>query len=56
MWEDMGHLRGGYGRVHVGPLSQVIHSDTDLPWEVRAACGMVQTAYGSITTRLDLRR
>jgi len=38
------------------PLSQVIPVDTDLPWEVLGALPeMVQTAYGSLTTGLDLQ-
>ncbi len=38
------------------PLAQAIPVDTDLPWEVLGGLPeMVQTAYGSLTTGLDLK-
>lgn len=58
-------LMGGMGRVFDGgyaeytsvPLSQIIPIDTDLPWEVVGALPeMLQTAYGSLTTGLDLEK
>jgi NADPH:quinone reductase-like Zn-dependent oxidoreductase len=48
---------GGYAELVIVPASQVIAIDTDLPWEtVGAIPEMLQTAYGSITTGLDLHR
>src|SRR6059058_3249557 len=47
---------GGYAQFVVVPASQVIAIETDLPWEtVGAIPEMLQTAYGSITTGLDLQ-
>ncbi|HEX8618285.1 MAG TPA: zinc-binding dehydrogenase [Thermoanaerobaculia bacterium] len=47
---------GGYAQFTVVPASQVIPIDTELPWEVVGAVPeMLQTAYGSLTTGLDLR-
>jgi NADPH:quinone reductase-like Zn-dependent oxidoreductase len=47
---------GGYAQFTVVPASQVIPIDTDLPWEIVGAVPeMLQTAYGSLTTGLDLR-
>jgi len=47
---------GGYAQFTVVPASQVIPIDTELPWEtVGALPEMLQTAYGSLTTGLDLR-
>jgi NADPH2:quinone reductase len=46
---------GGYAQFTVVPASQVIPIDTDLPWEIVGALPeMLQTAYGSLTTGLDL--
>jgi len=48
---------GGYAQFVIVPASQVIAIDTDLPWEIVGAIPeMLQTAYGSITTGLDLQR
>ena len=57
MMGDMGRTYdGGYAEYTSVPLSQVIPVDTDLPWEVLGALPeMVQTAYGSLTTGLDLQ-
>ena len=47
---------GGYAEYTSVPLSQVIPVDTGLPWEVLGGLPeMVQTAYGSLTTGLDLK-
>src|SRR5438445_13794584 len=47
---------GGYAEFVVVPASQVISIDTDLPWEtIGAIPEMLQTAYGSLTTGLDLQ-
>lgn len=47
---------GGYGEFAIVPASQVIAIDTDLPWEIVGAIPeMLQTAYGSLTTGLDLQ-
>jgi NADPH:quinone reductase-like Zn-dependent oxidoreductase len=47
---------GGYAQYTVVPESQVIPIETELPWElVGALPEMLQTAYGSLTTGLDLR-
>jgi len=46
---------GGYAEYTVVPRSQVIPFDSDLPWEVIGAVPeTLQTAYGSLTTGLDL--
>ena len=58
-----GHLDGGMGRVFDGgyaeytvvPRTQVIPFRSDLPWQVIGAVPeTLQTAYGSLTTGLDL--
>jgi NADPH:quinone reductase-like Zn-dependent oxidoreductase len=47
---------GGYAEYTSVPIAQVIPIATDLPWEVVGALPeMMQTAYGSLTTGLDLR-
>ena len=47
---------GGYAQFTVVPASQVIPIDTDLPWEIVGAVPeMLQTAYGSLTTGLEMR-
>jgi NADPH:quinone reductase len=47
---------GGYAQFTIVPASQVIPIETDLPWEIVGAVPeMLQTAYGSLTTGLDLR-
>ena len=47
---------GGYAEYTVVPASQVIPIRTDLPWEIVGALPeMLQTAYGSLTTGLDLK-
>lgn len=47
---------GGYAQYTVVPRSQVIPFDSDLPWAVLGAVPeTLQTAYGSLTTGLDLR-
>ena len=47
---------GGYAEFVVVPASQVIPIETDLPWEtIGAIPEMLQTAYGSLTTGLDLQ-
>ena len=47
---------GGYAEYTSVPLAQVIPIETDLPWEtVGALPEMLQTAYGSLTTGLDLQ-
>ena len=49
-------LDGGYAQFTIVPASQVIPIDTDLPWEIVGAVPeMLQTAYGSLTTGLDLQ-
>ena len=57
-------MMGGMGRVYDGgyaeytsvPFSQIIPIDTELPWEVLGALPeMLQTAYGSLSTGLDLK-
>ncbi|WP_426503545.1 zinc-binding dehydrogenase [Dactylosporangium sp. McL0621] len=57
-------MMGGMGRAYDGsyaeytlvPLGQVIPFETDLPWDVVGALPeMFQTAYGSLTTGLDLK-
>jgi NADPH:quinone reductase len=57
MMGDMGRTYdGGYAEYTSVPLAQVIPIDTGLPWEVLGALPeMVQTAYGSLTTGLDLK-
>jgi NADPH:quinone reductase-like Zn-dependent oxidoreductase len=47
---------GGYAEYTLVPEEQVVPISTDLPWEVVGALPeMIQTAYGSLTTGLDLR-
>lgn len=47
---------GGYAEYTVVPRSQVIPFRSSLPWTQLAAVGeTLQTAYGSLTTGLDLR-
>ena len=47
---------GGYAEYTVVPAPQVIAIHTALPWEVVGALPeMLQTAYGSLTTGLDLK-
>ena len=47
---------GGYAEYTCVPASQVIPFHSDLPWEVVGALPeMLQTAYGSLTTGLDLQ-
>ncbi|MBT2509852.1 zinc-binding dehydrogenase [Streptomyces sp. ISL-98] len=47
---------GGYAEYTVVPRGQVIPFRSDLPWEVIGAVPeTLQTAYGSLTTGLDLR-
>ncbi|MFF4237661.1 alcohol dehydrogenase catalytic domain-containing protein [Actinomadura geliboluensis] len=57
MMGDMGRTYdGGYAEYTSVPLAQVLPVDTDLPWELLGALPeMVQTAYGSLTTGLDLQ-
>ena len=46
---------GGYAEYTLVPGGQVIPFTTDLPWEVIGAVPeTLQTAYGSLTTGLDL--
>jgi NADPH:quinone reductase len=48
---------GGYAEYTSVPIPQVIPINTELPWEtVGALPEMLQTAYGCLTTGLDLRR
>src|SRR5689334_14217652 len=50
-------LDGGYAEYILVPVSQVIPFNTDLPWETLGALPeMFQTAYGSLSKGLDLRR
>lgn len=47
---------GGYAQSVIVPASQVIPIESGLPWEtIGAVPEMLQTAYGSLTTGLDLR-
>jgi NADPH2:quinone reductase len=47
---------GGYAEYTVVPRSQVISFHSDLPWETLGAIPeTLQTAYGSLTTGLDLQ-
>ena len=47
---------GGYAQFTVVPATQVIAIESELPWEIVGALPeMLQTAYGSLTTGLDLR-
>ncbi|MEU7528498.1 zinc-binding dehydrogenase [Saccharothrix sp. NPDC042600] len=47
---------GGYAEYTVVPRANVVPFDSDLPWEVLGAIPeTLQTAYGSLTTGLDLR-
>ncbi len=47
---------GGYAEYTVVPRSSVIPFQSDLPWEVLGAIPeTLQTAYGSLTTGLDLK-
>jgi NADPH:quinone reductase-like Zn-dependent oxidoreductase len=58
MMGDMGRTYdGGYAEYTVVPASQIIPIATDLPWEIVGGLPeMLQTAYGSLTVGLDLRR
>lgn len=48
---------GGYAEYTVVPGNQVVPFTSDLPWEVIGAVPeSLQTAYGSLTTGLDLSR
>jgi NADPH:quinone reductase len=48
---------GGYAEFTIVPRSQVIPFHSDLPWETLGAIPeTLQTAYGSLTTGLDLQR
>lgn len=57
MMGDMGRTYdGGYAEYTSVPVANVVPVATDLPWEtVGALPEMLQTAYGSLTTGLDLR-
>jgi NADPH2:quinone reductase len=57
MMAGMGRVfDGGYAEYTVVPKEQVIPIETELPWEIVGALPeMLQTAYGSLTTGLDLR-
>jgi NADPH:quinone reductase len=47
---------GGYAEYTIVPRSQVIPFHSDLPWEILGAIPeTLQTAYGSLTTGLDLQ-
>ncbi len=47
---------GGYAEYAVVPRTSVIPFHSDLPWEVLGAIPeTLQTAYGSLTTGLDLK-
>src|SRR5437773_6708388 len=56
MMGDMGRtFDGGYAEYTVVPRSQVIPFTSGLPWETLGAIPeTLQTAYGSLTTGLDL--
>ncbi|WP_454622005.1 zinc-binding dehydrogenase [Bradyrhizobium cenepequi] len=58
MMSGMGRsFDGAYAEYTVVPISQVIPFETELPWDVVGALPeMFQTAYGSLTKGLDLRR
>jgi NADPH2:quinone reductase len=48
---------GGYAEYTVVPAAQAIPIETDLPWEIVGAIPeTLQTAHGSLTVGLDLRR
>jgi NADPH:quinone reductase-like Zn-dependent oxidoreductase len=62
--QQVATMMGGMGRLYDGayaeyvtvPAAQVIPFETGLPWEVVGALPeMFQTAYGSLTTGLDLK-
>ncbi|OPC85038.1 NADPH:quinone reductase [Embleya scabrispora] len=57
MMGDMGRTYdGGYAQYTLVPVDQVIGFVSDLPWHVIGAVPeTLQTAYGSLTTGLDLR-
>jgi NADPH2:quinone reductase len=57
MMGNMGRtFDGGYAEFTVVPRSQVIPFHSELPWEVLGAIPeTLQTAYGSLTTGLDLQ-
>ncbi|GLK79064.1 zinc-binding dehydrogenase [Methylopila turkensis] len=47
---------GSYAQYVVAPVGQIIPFETDLPWDVVGALPeMFQTAFGSLTTGLDLK-
>jgi NADPH:quinone reductase len=47
---------GGYAEYTVVPRTQIVPFRSDLPWSVLGAVGeTLQTAYGSLTTGLDLQ-
>lgn len=47
---------GGYAQYTIVPRTQVIPFHSDLPWQILGAIPeTLQTAYGSLTTGLDLR-
>jgi NADPH2:quinone reductase len=47
---------GGYAQYTLVPSAQVVPFESDLPWTTLGAVGeTLQTAYGSLTTGLDLR-
>jgi NADPH:quinone reductase-like Zn-dependent oxidoreductase len=57
MMGDMGRVYdGGYAQYTLVPVGQIIPFSSDLPWPVIGAVPeTLQTAYGSLTTGLDLQ-
>ena len=57
MMGNMGRtFNGGYAEYTIVPRAQVIPFQSDLPWEIIGAIPeTLQTAYGSLTTGLDLQ-